>query len=37
MAVPRDARVGDRLPASVVDRRRARGIEATAVLAPGGQ
>ena len=35
MAAPRDARVGDRLPSSVVDRRRARRVEATAVLAPG--
>lgn len=37
MAAPRDVSVGDRLPSSVVDRRRARRIEATAVLAPGSQ
>ena len=32
---PRAARVGDLLPRSMVDRRRARRIDATAVLVPG--
>ena len=31
----RNARVGDKLPRSVIDRRRARRLDATAILAPG--
>lgn len=34
-ATLRDARVGDLLPASVVDRQRTRRIDATAILLPG--
>jgi len=34
---PREARVGDLLPSSVVDRRRPRRIDATALLIPGTQ
>jgi len=34
-ATLRDARVGDLLPPSVVDRRRTRRIDATAILLPG--
>ena len=32
---PRDARVGDRLPSAMLNRRRARQLDATALLLPG--
>ncbi|MGH2444467.1 MAG: hypothetical protein ACRDGD_00280 [Candidatus Limnocylindria bacterium] len=34
-ATLRDARVGDELPSSLIDRRRARRLDATAILLPG--